>query len=544
MTKRLTIALVALVALVLVAVLPASATFYSVNSTINQGATIFYGEQGLNITHALNLADKTATGTYYGGSVDGAINQTDAYVSWWASAASVTTTSPAATVSLAAQANNLYVLPSTFAYTNAWYLSTSTGAPVLDASGKAIGVFSVQDPSLAVNIWDNDQALNVNSGTVIQSENLTIRVDNNLYAAITSPALRSENDDPLSIVRADGNVNDSTYWMDIKVKTASGNTLTKLFTDHGTAGYTGNTISLTERSVNAPQWFLNGNAGSKTNNWATDALDSNGQLAYPAGTYTVWAESYMNGMKDNYLSSGAAYTGKTVAQTQTITLVSNTVSISANVDSVVRSKQFSVTITGKPNMVYHLWVKGTSSMSGTYDNQPPMIVPNQAGLTQDPALFGPDMTITPNTNQAINGNYTWQNGAGLAIYKDVCNSSYTGNGTYVYGNVSMSSSGTRTIAFTTTNWTRAQQYTIRVEQSFGSSTGYKSDEVQVTVAKGAVTIVAAGDQSYYLGEEVKFSGTNTESQTTYLFISGPNLGSSGAGMAPSDNNPRAWQLQD
>ena len=54
-TKRLTIALVALVALVLVAGMPASATFYSVNSTINQGATIFYGEQGLNITHALTI---------------------------------------------------------------------------------------------------------------------------------------------------------------------------------------------------------------------------------------------------------------------------------------------------------------------------------------------------------------------------------------------------------------------------------------------------------------------------------------------------------
>ena len=43
------------------------------------------------------------------------------------------------------------------------------------------------------------------------------------------------------------------------------------------------------------------------------------------------------------------------------------------------------------------------------------------------------------------------------------------------------------------------------------------------VEKGAVTIVAAGDQSYYLGEEIKFSGTNTESYKTYLFIMGPNL---------------------
>ena len=105
-----------------------------------------------------------------------------------------------------------------------------------------------------------------------------------------------------------------------------------------------------------------------------------------------------------------------------------------------------------------------------------------------------------------------------------------GNGTSVYANVTMSPSGTRTVQFSTTNWTKAQTYTIRVEQYFGAATGYKSDEVQVKVEKGAVTIVAAGDQSYYLGEEVQFSGTNTESQTTYLFISGPNLGTYGSDM--------------
>jgi hypothetical protein len=33
----------------------------------------------------------------------------------------------------------------------------------------------------------------------------------------------------------------------------------------------------------------------------------------------------------------------------------------------------------------------------------------------------------------------------------------------------------------TTNWTRAQQYTIRAEEDFGGTTGYLSDEVNVTV---------------------------------------------------------------
>ncbi len=40
--------------------------------------------------------------------------------------------------------------------------------------------------------------------------------------------------------------------------------------------------------------------------------------------------------------------------------------------------------------------------------------------------------------------------------------------------------------------------------------------------------MAAGSQSYYLGEEVQFSGTDTETQTVYLFITGPNLAANGA----------------
>ena len=63
MTKRLTIALVAVALFVLMAVMPVSAAGLFANGTvINQGATIFIGEEGLNVTHAMNQA-------YYGGTV-------------------------------------------------------------------------------------------------------------------------------------------------------------------------------------------------------------------------------------------------------------------------------------------------------------------------------------------------------------------------------------------------------------------------------------------------------------------------------------------
>jgi len=548
MTKRLTIALVALVALVLVAVLPASATFYSTNSTIQKGATVFYGEQGLNITHALNQANNTAFGGAYLGD-DVAINTTYAYVSWWASAAQIATTSPTITVPVGATPGNLYVLPSSFPYTGTYYLTDSAGNR---ANGQTVSVFTVADPSLAVVIWDADQALNVNGQSVIQGENLTMRIDNNLYPAI-DPSLRLNSSDLNILRRADGNANDTQYYLDVKVKTDAGNTLTSLFASPDTYNAAA-TVALTRQGPTNGQYLLNANQQGK--NWSTGAVDSTGQQAYPAGTYQVYAESYMNGMYDNYKSGGAAYTGKTVAETQTVTIVSNTVKIEANKDSVVRSKQFSVTITGKPNTYYHVWVKGTSTMNGGYDDQPPMIAQNQAGVV-NATWPGEGQPVLDNTPVAspfpeLIGGYQYQNGGNSrTVWTDVAHGSDAAkraillNGTRVYANVSMSSTGTRTVAFTTTNWTKAQKYTIRVEQYFGTNVGYKSDEVDVKVEKGAVTIVAAGDQSYYLGEEIKFSGTNTESQTTYLFITGPNLGSNGSGItggASGGMDPRNIKL--
>ena len=43
----------------------------------------------------------------------------------------------------------------------------------------------------------------------------------------------------------------------------------------------------------------------------------------------------------------------------------------------------------------------------------------------------------------------------------------------------------------------------------------------VSVEQGAVTIV------YSTGEEIIFSGTNTDSATTYLFVTGPGLAANG-----------------
>jgi PGF-CTERM protein len=305
-------------------------------------------------------------------------------------------------------------------------------------------------------------------------------------------------------------------------------------------------MPLTGNFVDTSPWEWGNRTLSANLYWATDAVDAIGQRIYPSGVYTVTAEWNLNSLKDNYKNAGADYTGKTITEAKTITLTADTVKIEANKDAVVRSKPFSVTITGRPNSIYYMWIKGTSQMSGTYDDQPPLVPYFQSGVYNDSS---PYTTVAGVGFLAWGISYSPQNlnstanGIGT-LYRQVPTFPY--NGSQYYVAVKTSESGTRVVEFTTSNQTKAQKYTIRVENQTTNAVWnageYKNDEVDVRVEKGAVTITASGDGSYYLGEEIKFSGTNTETVKTYLFITGPNLPSDGAQI--QSTNPRANAVTD
>jgi len=61
-------------------------------------------------------------------------------------------------------------------------------------------------------------------------------------------------------------------------------------------------------------------------------------------------------------------------------------------------------------------------------------------------------------------------------------------------------------------------------------------------ADTGVTIAAQGDQSYYLGEKVVLSGYNYDSDTTYLFMTGPGIFTTGPGI-PSGGGKLTSPLQ-
>ena len=191
-----------------------------------------------------------------------------------------------------------------------------------------------------------------------------------------------------------------------------------------------------------------------------------------AGTYIAYAEFQTPKSFKDYADK---------SNTITFTVQSTSLSITAAQDSVVRSNPFSVTISGAANTLYNVYITNPEDEAG----KNPDLQPGQAGYQSD--IINADGITTG------------------AVFKT-------------------DASGKRNIQFNTGANTEDKSYTIRVEET-GENPDW--DEVKVKVEKGAVTMSASGDGSYYIGEEITLSGTNSDSSVVYLFITGPNLISDG-----------------
>jgi len=299
----------------LIAVIPVSG---AANGTvIDAGATVFIGEAGLNLTHAMNQA-AAASGVAV--SIDGTpLNTT---ISWWASGSTSANPDYSLNIGTGDRYKSFTVDQETFVgRAGNWYL-TSTNGGVVTKMGV---VMNVQDPQLSVAIWDFERGLDVTGMNVAPGRHLGIKITTNMYAA-TYPNRNNppENGGPYPNPATDGYIN-------IQMRDANSNTLSTLKV--GTLAISADK-TLAKQFVNTSAWYF-GSANrvpgdaTQPGYWVTDALDNNGQYAYPVGTYSVWAESTLNGMKDNYKNAGADYTGKTISATGTVTLAPDTVTIVA-----------------------------------------------------------------------------------------------------------------------------------------------------------------------------------------------------------------------
>lgn len=124
----------------------------------------------------------------------------------------------------------------------------------------------------------------------------------------------------------------------------------------------------------------------------------------------------------------------------------------AAADSLVRGNMFTVTIAGRPNASYYVWFTRTSTMSGEYGDQPPLILDDSERVELDPD-GGPYLI----------GSYQYNNGNGRTIRDDVAPSSSSVSDTRYYAKIRTDPDGIGIVRFTTSAATAARTFPIRAE---------------------------------------------------------------------------------
>jgi hypothetical protein len=180
-----------------------------------------------------------------------------------------------------ASLTDFYVSPADFVgHTGNWYSFNGTG-PGPDAIA-----FVVVDPMVGpVMIWDETTSTGVTNSIVPRGDIVNFLVN---FSMFTVSNLRSN---------AAGDVDQT---LDFKVRDPTSGIYTSLYDS-----------ALVLQPLTGQ--FPDAVPATWTGLWDTGAA-AGGTYAYPPGTYTVWAESTLNSMKDNYKDPGGAdYAGKTVS---------------------------------------------------------------------------------------------------------------------------------------------------------------------------------------------------------------------------------------
>jgi hypothetical protein len=254
-------------------------------NTIRSGDTVFIGEQALDISLAM---------------------EGDTQIGWWASAASITSSSPTGLISISSPAS-FSITPNIFgSQIGVWYH--------LNPSGKANGTaFIVTDPQLDLLIEDTTVDVDVTDKWVPTGDELRFRINTNLV--------------PIS-----GRSGQSWTPITIKVQSPDGASFSALISNSGV------TTSIVDYHVTTtPQY--------------TDPIWGTGNRAtYPPGMYTIWAECNVNSMKDNYGVEGKTISRKVslLNQGQNPLITGNVPTTSITYPTITPTKIVTTLSTPKP----------------------------------------------------------------------------------------------------------------------------------------------------------------------------------------------------
>ncbi|UUX91418.1 DUF3821 domain-containing protein [Methanoplanus endosymbiosus] len=238
--------------LFLLFIAPASAVL----TNIGQGDTVFLGEEGLTLTPSV---------FYSSGGV------TDNQLAYFGSGANPATSAPSYMIT--PDKSSFYVDPNTFGdKQSAWY-----SYPNGSKNGHV--AFYVNSPAIGIKLYAvrPGDSFDLTNGKVVKGEGLDFRIDSNLNPIFTRSGVAAGDDG-----------------VDIKFQDGVGATLTALY------DCTGSIVSIVNIHPTSSMFYLP--SGTPACVWDT------GNDAYKMGSYKVWAECNVNGMKDNL----GSITGETV----------------------------------------------------------------------------------------------------------------------------------------------------------------------------------------------------------------------------------------
>ena len=258
--------------------------------------------------------------------------------------------------------------------------------------------------------------------------------------------------------------------------------------------------------------------------WVTGAVKPNGQYDTPPGVYSFMAQSQINGL---LVSSPL----------RTVTLTAPSVTIQATPASVQRGNSATVTILGEPDTDYYFGIiECPLRMTGAICDRPPWIggIINGSFITdpQNPHNMDGTENLVPNCCGGIPFN-------GVIPVMDPVDfhSRYIGITTDCNGVASFLIESDATV------WKALEpvEYTLHVQKAYPEQDGTTLfAQTTISYTKGDVTLrfFDATDPTQtpiteaYLGDFIGIDGTNTESNITYLYMTGPCQPECGGGLFP------------
>jgi PKD repeat protein len=451
---------------------------------IDRGQTIFFGEENLDVTRCMGD---------YGWVVawDGVNNVTD---------------------SIEIRDPSKFTIP-TDKDENVWYLSPDG----INPDPAFIVAFVSQEPKLDFNVWNAD------TDTLVDESKSAYRGNSLRFKFTVDTNLDKITERPNYPGAYDGYIN-------IAVTSPDGEQLLELMT-LTPEDLTFDMESLLELDVqDSPAWIWPDNiqpAGKIGwwTNWRNANAGQESDYRYKLGSYNVVAVCNVNNMFKNKPVQRATW------QERSFELEARPLTVEINALEAGRDKQFTATVRGLPATKYQLFIfdECPPKITGKVCDRPPFIIGDRTHLASRGIVLDPEVGPYPIGAKDVidcckDGMKIREMVPSGDAYPSAGNPGIVELGTRYYAEVTTGPEGTATVPFWVDTTINSGTFTIQVQD-----VDYQQKATApVPVTMGSITASVkstsgVASSTFFIGDELWIDGTNTDSNASYIWITGPGL---------------------